>query len=997
MNRGVAAKLALAARTTSSFPGAFEPAVVRVTRDEEGQVGRRAPATAGADNLFGQFSDASRTSYNVIDGGVLDNIPVARAIHAVAGSPARDSSRRYLLYLDPTPRLGGFDQDQEAKPDLVGTLTGAFGAQGTAESVLDDIEELRRHNDLAARYQALQRTIAAQLVSNDAPFDASAMLGPSNTQRATLEARRIRALLQDPIRALGEDPFPDQTSAAPLVVARPDEAYRPVLEQDALDALESQIAAHMLERLPSSLDDPLSAVDGLGYPTLTRTAMALLEVARAGEMSGQDWGPLKEQLYATHGLSSLMEHVGELFWPVYTSDTDNRPTAGDDDWCTWICRALDARQELLGVFARQKCPDEWAAYRSLHDEVKRLRPDALTGNLRHLLWAELVSVAVTFAEHEDLDLTAAPLYSLIVGNDDIEQALVAYEVATQPLQTISPRPPLPMTFFRVSSAVPSPAADTLFGRQMDARTKLTGNEVMNFAAFYKASWRANDWMWGRLDTVAAMVNMLVRPDELRRRLEVGAISTDEVLELVRRAVTELPSQSDGAAGTVGASAFQRDGLVTEAWQARLDELWRDNETAVRGELDSLLHDGAAEQRLRVLRRTLMERRQLELLCAELPAVVDAATGDQLRVANRALAEAERHESLLEHTTRTEIDAGKRVSTPDKLAQLCKDYKVGSETFADEVGRAGFTELLAHLLVVSWAALNASLKVPGPIKRPTGVVLHTVRSAAVGVVRAPRWAVAVTAAVVVLAIVAALQNGLGPLGRSTAIAILVGLALAASMPAMRRPWLRAGAATAVLASGGYVAWRAWESRSDLSDRLARLDVPTWLAGSPTAAVTSVVLAILAGATTAVVWRWLRPPGDAQPSTRVTLTVLGGLAAVAAVPVACRIWFAESIDAWWLSNVNADSVAAGLALFVAGGVLLVTLRIAASVGPSLYAGVIVAVLTGVLLLRPPGAPSAIVLAAGALAALGVGYFRFGRDPSTTSSATRPGHASASPSTQ
>ncbi|MCY0610801.1 DUF3376 domain-containing protein, partial [Klebsiella pneumoniae] len=32
-----------------------------------------------------------------------------------------------------------------------------------------------------------------------------------------------------------------------------------------------------------------------------------------------------------------------------------------------------------------------------------------------------------------------------------------------------------------------------------AQQKLTGMRLHHFVAFYKRSWRANDWMWGRLD------------------------------------------------------------------------------------------------------------------------------------------------------------------------------------------------------------------------------------------------------------------------------------------------------------------------------------------------------------------------------------------------------------------------------------------------------------------------------------------------------------------
>jgi hypothetical protein len=64
------------------------------------------------------------------------------------------------------------------------------------------------------------------------------------------------------------------------------------------------------------------------------------------------------------------------------------------------------------------------------------------------------------------------------------------------------------------------SADTrslLAARRATAAQKLTGVQVHNFGAFYKASWRGNDWLWGRLDGCGWMVHILLDP---RRILEV---------------------------------------------------------------------------------------------------------------------------------------------------------------------------------------------------------------------------------------------------------------------------------------------------------------------------------------------------------------------------------------------------------------------------------------------------------------------------------------------
>jgi hypothetical protein len=44
-----------------------------------------------------------------------------------------------------------------------------------------------------------------------------------------------------------------------------------------------------------------------------------------------------------------------------------------------------------------------------------------------------------------------------------------------------------------------------------AKSKLTGLQLYQLGAFYKSSWRANDWMWGRLDGAGWLVHLLLDP------------------------------------------------------------------------------------------------------------------------------------------------------------------------------------------------------------------------------------------------------------------------------------------------------------------------------------------------------------------------------------------------------------------------------------------------------------------------------------------------------
>ena len=56
-----------------------------------------------------------------------------------------------------------------------------------------------------------------------------------------------------------------------------------------------------------------------------------------------------------------------------------------------------------------------------------------------------------------------------------------------------------------------------FSEHKTAADKLTGMHLAHFGAFYKPSWRANDWMWGRLDAAGWLAELLLEPGACRAR------------------------------------------------------------------------------------------------------------------------------------------------------------------------------------------------------------------------------------------------------------------------------------------------------------------------------------------------------------------------------------------------------------------------------------------------------------------------------------------------
>jgi hypothetical protein len=115
------------------------------------------------------------------------------------------------------------------------------------------------------------------------------------------------------------------------------------------------------------------------------------------------------------------------------------------------------------------------------------------------------------------------------GDGPLEIALQLFDLhATQrSILPVSADLEQPVEFVQIS-------ADTRTLLNLDrysAASKLTGLQLHHFGAFYKASWRVNDWMWGRLDGAGWLVHLLLDPRRIQlkaqERADPGTVGASE--------------------------------------------------------------------------------------------------------------------------------------------------------------------------------------------------------------------------------------------------------------------------------------------------------------------------------------------------------------------------------------------------------------------------------------------------------------------------------------
>lgn len=493
---GIDRVLALAARSTASFPGAFEPSFI--------PVGTSTPAAgkvAGRPDMA-EYTNFSRSHW-VSDGGVLNNMPLGLVLDDIFERPAQRDVRRALLYVIPTttPSTGPTPVTSDNFDEPYGLVDGLLKNVSALakQSVARDLSAIRDHNDrvTARRSKRLQivelamRAPSVRLLTLEQYCDYLDRITEHTANRlvdallSTLSAAQIEATRT----VLAVAASSTSTGAASTDPARRLESVRPALVAQARQELNSRAP---YSRLPADASDftaaGRAAFDGMKAIALSvlRTALALAN----DEQHGKVLAAIKE----VHDAAE--DRVG---------DTKLRALAGQAS--SGAATAEDALRTLVSDFQRRDTvsADRWG------NLAGALNP----GLLEHIAFATGESLGASEMcrpQPRDRDLATLQRYFIFLFNSDrtTEVQLFDLSVTEHAHLPTSADPDQLVDLIQVS-------ADSTCGLAPERRAaarKLTGLQLRNFGAFYKRSWRANDWMWGRLDGAGWLVHLLLDPKRL---------------------------------------------------------------------------------------------------------------------------------------------------------------------------------------------------------------------------------------------------------------------------------------------------------------------------------------------------------------------------------------------------------------------------------------------------------------------------------------------------
>jgi patatin-related protein len=777
-------ELALAARCSASFPGAFEPSFVPIGS----QIAKTSDVPKRPD--MAAFANMTRSHWTA-DGGLLANRPLTPLLAKVFAQPATGQVRRVLAFVVPdgggttrtTPQEVPAD-DWEHPPTMAGALKADLGAQ-QSQSIASDLQAARTHNERIDARHGLRRSLAdlgSRLRSEDQQPPGSPPSDGLVDGRLLHEFERqqgsglAQPLLTEVMRQLTTLKIPDAWATQ----LEPGHQAETRMANKMVDILgsgwqETQLAQPPGEgeTVPSvaapppadeetaawnawvAAPDPYTRAAMFGLPVFSAARAIIIHLIRRGYQRATD-ADLRNELA---GRRKAIEDLATQLPQGWTEERERGEVReyleqalarGPADDLTIVAADL-AEQKRRALLIGEGAALERAWVRlaevtqSLLEDLEPLsRPE---GRASRVDAAKAIGVFQRyFGQTPEPAQLAGQLLKLAVA----ERALLPADAELdQPIEFVQFSANTRTLLAPTNDSVPTP-------QQLDAVDKLRGMEFHHFAAFYKSSWRAWDWMWGRLDGSGWLVHILLDP---RRILAVVEDDPDAFPEGQRAA-----SFANALRDATGLPAGLR-GDCLEKDLAFLDDH--------KAEIPVSLPNSAL---------FLAQAWQNFIAANELPAIADQILADNghppspvSRTGLPANAGQKRPQDVWVTTVKNLSDTA---AAAEKFAEQLASCPVRQETLAGELRTPAFAQMATKAAAVTTAALTSAPETPGAI-RPVLTTARTVTRTgymAAKVTGGTAWKILVAG--VVLAVVGGVlaTQGMMVVGVTGTIAALVGLYL-----------------------------------------------------------------------------------------------------------------------------------------------------------------------------------------------------------------------------
>ena len=732
-NNDIVPALALAARSSASFPAAFEPSFVPFTE------GTATKGNVPARPAMAPFANITRPHW-VADGGLLDNQPLDVLLKRVFDRPARRPVRRVLLFVVPSTGPAP-DLLKEAPADTVNQPLGlAEGllkdlAAMTSQSIAADLRTIQAHQDrMTARTNTKLRLaeLAARL-PRGARLLTKSLLTDYGFREATKQAQALTTAL---LRQLSTWPPAPSTSTESIPENWASElAVGGGVERACRQQITNSIQARWSQPADQPLPETAADLARYGQPACDLAKSSAISVVQVAFQLAKSATDVTAVAKLTEGISGACLppepfDLGDLVHKVCTNSAVRQGSllnAADllaQEYLKQSAVKQEAWNSLGEVFvngyetltrlAANVSSAAGAQTESLLAQ-DRVASNQLTTYLTYLGPAESPATVAT-----NLFDLAATQRAMLPAEADIEQSLELVQVSADTRSLLAPD-------------------------WQTAQQKLTGMQFHHFGAFYKRSWRANDWMWGRLDGAGWLVHAILDPRRVRFIAQTradergdGGDGPESAAQWFLRKLKALGAPDFPSGGyrlSTGASGVDQN--LTE--DILLDEL---------GFLDdpSIAIPSSIPKTSLWLAQAWQQRVLDEELDGLANAVIDPQPGQK--------------PDWSPTTSRTWANKVLAANPGDAKYALLNDNPVASETFASDKGSPLMARTLAKSAATASAAVGSVRQLPGVLKPPLSTLQALTLSAyhAVSLTKGvARSIIFAGAGLLVLGVAAAIQS------------------------------------------------------------------------------------------------------------------------------------------------------------------------------------------------------------------------------------------------
>jgi len=751
-------ELALAARSSASFPGAFEPSFVPVNSSiAQAQGVPEHPDMAA-------FANMTRSHW-AADGGLLANRPLTPLLAKVFAQPATGQVRRVLAFV--VPDGGGTSSAKPApvpgddwnKPlTMAGALRADLGAQ-LSQSIASDLEATRAHNERISARHDLRRSLAdlGSRLRDDQPPDGTQpssdglitgrvlrdferQQGSSLAQPLLAEMMRQLTTMKIPAAWANELAPGEQDPSGPAAPRMAKEMVQ-VLGcgwQGTPPAPPSPAAgeAATATAVPSPVREEAAAWDAwagvtdaydraarFGLPVFHAARAAVVQLVRlgyqratAGDVRGQLAGHRKVIEDASAGLPAGWTDERNRVRAYLQKEASASPVR---DLVTVAGDLAEEKQQAL-LIADPAVAALVHAWELLAVAVQSLLADlqSLTDQQGRASRAEAAGAIDVYLRYFGGAAQPQQVADRLLKLALAERALLPADAELdQPVEFVQFSANTRTLLAPANGSLPPP-------QQLDSVTKLRGVEFHHFAAFYKSSWRAWDWMWGRLDGSGWLVHILLDP----RRILAVVENEPEAYPEGQRAATFAARlrKTVGLADGLKGDCLEKDLAFLDRHTADIPVSLPNSSLFLAQAWQHLI---AASELPAVAGRMVADGGRLPSLTNPLPGPASSRQPVWIRAAG-AIRSTWRNAAIMRRDNQSlsappdawvtkMLDLEHSNAKPEDFARQLPTCPVRQETLAGELRSPAFARLATKAAAVATAAVATAPEAPGAVRPVLG--------------------------------------------------------------------------------------------------------------------------------------------------------------------------------------------------------------------------------------------------------------------------------------